>query len=170
MYSEALNAIINLGIIKTILIASSWIFWIAAIIVTIIVLFYLVAIYDEGYICKKQEDFKKLKKFLPLMIILFIFAIGNVTIYNFPILKEEIVIAKTIAPILDNYVKENPESVYNPDVVLGEADKLIKGIVNTTTNLPNYIRNLAKGLNIPIQKSINDMTADELREYIKSLE
>jgi hypothetical protein len=81
-------------------------------------------------------------------------------------MKEEIVIAKVVAPILDDYAKNNPESVYNPNVLLGAVDTTIQGIVGSAIELPKYIARLASGQ----FKSPENMSREELLQRVRDLE
>ena len=164
MYSQALNAIILIGNLKVVLTAVGW----TSIVICITLWLY------QGFVDFEQfNDFgeKWGRKISVSLAILFTLVwIGCITVHSLPSMQEEIVVAKQVAPILDNYVEKSPESIYNPDVLLKATDDTIKGIVSSAIELPKYIQRLASGQLITVQKSPETMTREELLKRVKELE
>jgi len=161
MYSAALNAIINIGIMKVVFTTAGIVFGLGS-----VVIWFICWCVHEG----NSTDNEQLASSI-LSFVIPILCAACLAGYNMPFMREEIVIAKTVAPILDKYAEQHPESIYNPDVTLDAIDTAVKGIVDTTVNLPKYVERLAKGQPIfQSSKTPADMTKDELLEYVKKLE
>jgi hypothetical protein len=155
MFSAALDAVIFVGMWQAILIGLGIITGILSVVSW----------------CILGSDGEKLAAiasfFFPIL------CIACIVTYNIPQMNANIVIAKAVAIELDKYVDKNPESIYNPEVLLREGDTAVKGLVTNITNfsgnLPETIRKLAAGESIVGQKSIDDMTSEELRKEIRRM-
>jgi hypothetical protein len=163
MYSEALNAIINIGIAKALLIAGGVIFAIVAIVNWLICGFK----WDgDGFNTTAGKVVCVIGNFFwPILLVVCI------TLYNLPIMNPNIIIAKQVAVQLDKYADAHPESVYTPEIMLGSLDTVIKGIVSTSIELPDYIKRLANGEIVRFigPKDPKDMTQQELLEEVNRL-
>jgi len=157
MYTQALEALVFIGNLKVILIALGWTSGLACFLIWLMVGF-----------SSLTEVGRKIM--VTLAIILTLIWPTCIAIYHLPSLKEEIVIVRQVAPILDRYAEKNPESVYNPDVLLGAVDTTIQGIVSSTVELPKYISRLANGQLTIVQKSPENMSREELLRRVKELE
>ena len=160
MYSQALQAIIFIGNLKVFLIAFGWVSFI-----TVIILAFC------NFIDFNSWGRIVLNSFLVFFTLT---AIACLSIYHAPGLKEEIIIAKQVAPVLDRYAENNPESIYNPDIILGAVDDTIKGIVGSAIELPKYIAKLASG-GIPAllplsERPIDSLTREELEQRLRDAE
>jgi len=158
MYTQALESLIFIGNLKVILTAIGWISALSCISLWLL----------QGFYDFNSKHGRKI--IITITIILTLMWPACITVYTLPSLREEIVIAKQVAPILDKYAENNPESVYNPDVLLGAVDTTIQGIVNSAVELPKYIARLASGQLIVTQKRAEDMTREELLRRVRELE
>jgi hypothetical protein len=163
MYSEALNAIISIGIIKSVLIALGVITAIVSVINWLICGFK----YDgDGFNTTAGKVVTLIGNFFwPIMFVICL------TVYHLPVMNQNIIIAKQVAVQLDKYADAHPESVYTPDVMLGSLDTVIKGIVSTSVELPEYIKRLANGEIVRFMgpKDPKDMTQQELLDEVNRL-
>jgi len=162
MYSGALGAIILVGNLKVIMIALGWTAVVACGVLWIL----------QGFVDYKRGWTRGLTVVFATLFTLT--WVGCLAVYNLPALKEEIVIAKQVAPILDDYAERYPESVYNPDVVLTALDDTVKGIVGTAIELPKYINRLASGVELltrPLsERPIEDLSRAELEQRLRNAE
>jgi len=164
MYSQALEALIFVGNLKVILTALGW----TSVVVCIALWLYQGFVDFEHFDNFGEKWGRKIS--VSLAILFTITWIGCIAVHSLPSLREEIVIAKQVAPILDNYAEKNPESVYNPDVLLGAVDTTIQGIVSSAVELPKYIARLASGQLVITPKKVEDMTREELLRRVRELE
>ena len=160
MYRSSLDAIILIGNLKVLFIATGWTSFIGGIILSIIRL----AMIDEVDLLSIQKRVCSISIILCLLI-----GVASISLYSLPSFKENFVIAKVVATQLDSYMEKNPESIYNPDIIFESLDSTIKGITESVIELPKYIQKLASG-QISIEKKIEDMSREELLRRIQELE
>ena len=160
MYSAALSAIIFIGNLKVILIALG-----------VTAGFFSVVVWIMRGMFEEYDTHVKKAVLSVLCVCLPFIWISCIAVYNLPSMRQEIVIAKQVAPVLDDYMERHPDSVYNPDIMLTALDDTVKGIVGSAVELPKYIQKLAAG-GIPalIEKKPEDMSRDELLRKIQELE
>jgi len=163
MYSQLIETIITIGMLRIAITAVGWVAAIGSIILWIRI----------GYGTSTYQNYKKLFP-VSSSIFLTLLCIFCISVYNIPHLKEEVVVARQVAIVLDDYAERNPESVYNPDIALTALDSTIKGIVNTAVNLPEYINRLASGLEVmtrPIaERPIEELSRAELEQRLRDAE
>ena len=163
MYSQALEAIIFVGNLRIALIAIGWVTGIGCVIAI------LVGLIGEDWRTYFKRNIKLMRRLtITFGILMMCICIACIAVYNMPMLREDIIIARQVAPILDDYMERHPESIYHPDVMLTAVDSTIKGIVGTAIELPKYIQRLAAGLPL-IERRPEDMSQAELVREINRL-
>jgi hypothetical protein len=165
MYTAAINAIVFMESIKVLLIGIGWFSAVGCAILWVV------------WGCKTECNcWNPNYSFKGIMLAFTIFVTciwpACITIYNLPLLNRDIVIAKQVAAQMDIYAEAHPDSIYTPEVLLGSVDTVIKGIVSTSVNLPEYIKKLANGEIVQFvtgPKDPKDMTATEMQAEILRL-
>jgi hypothetical protein len=132
MYSGLVNAILLLD------------FWIKFIVGTGIITGILGIIWLCKLIAQYDKDEIKLYcRNLGSTLIFCCLCVGSIVIGNSKFMKADWIIIRTVAPILDKYVEEHPEAIYNPDTILSITNDTAVSIFQSIQTFPDILKRIA---------------------------